>query len=197
VNERTPGPVDVATAAVVIGGLLILAMPNHGMSIVRVVIVTVAAAACLHAFVLNAPPTWWNSPFDRKAKWSARAPVTGELDWIRAGLAGRRQRIENGPPLPPGALRLLQPLIRVALEREGVDPGGDTGAATAHELLSPLTRAVLECKILTRPSRLRTLPSDERMTAEIVHRILDELESHAGRPAGPRSQTTTSTPPST
>jgi hypothetical protein len=193
VNERTPGPAHVATAAIVIGGVLILVMPQHGMSILRLVAVTVAAAACLHAFTVNAPPTWWKSPFDRGMRAGQRRQPE-ELDWIRAGLSGRRQQVVDGPPLPPGTLRLLQPLIRSALEQEGVDPDEADGGESAGALLSPLARGILVTQPLPRPTRAGTIGPDEWRTADAVQSVLDELARLDSGGCDPEPRTRTPDP---
>lgn len=175
-NERTLRPGNIAAAAVVMGGVLIIALPQHGLSIIRLVIVTVAAAAGLYALVLNAPATWWASPFDRKIRAGSKRHASDELDWIRSTLSGRRQRLENGPALPPEILRLLQPLIEVALEREGIDARDSAWPDSARRLLSAETWAVLTTEPLKWPPRHRTRRPDKRKTAELVHAILDELD---------------------
>lgn len=184
-NERTLRPGNLAAAAVVIGGVLVLALPQHGMSIVRLVIVTVAAGAGLYALALNAPATWWVSPFDRRGRRGKKGHASVEIDWIRSTLSGRRQRIENGPALPPEMLRLLQPLIRVALEREGIHPHDRGYPDAARRLLSAQTWAVLHSDPLNWPPRSRTLRPDKRKTAEAVHAILDELDLDPSRPISP------------
>lgn len=183
-NERTLRPGNVAAAAVVIGGVLVLALPQHAMSIVRLVLVTVAAGTGLYALALNAPATWWLSPFDRRRGAGSKGDASAEIDWIRSTMSGRRQRIENGSPLPPETLRLLRPLIRVALEREGVDPGDRTHPDSGRRPLSARTWAVLNSEPLEWRPRSRTLRADRRRTAEAVHAILDELDRLGASIAG-------------
>lgn len=170
-------PAEIAAAAVVIGGSLIVVWPQHGASLTRLIIATIAAAAGLYVFTVLAPPAWWTSPFDaRPGRGRRRGRSVDDVDWIRALMAGRRQPIENGPPLPPGMLRLLQPLIRSALEREGLDPverglHGPTRTAPA-----PLMRAVLAAEPLRHAPWFRTRRPDPRSVAAIVDDVLDDLD---------------------
>ena len=98
----------------------------------------------------------------------------------------------GAPALPPETLRALKPLIRVALN---LDPTDDRPPASARATLSPLTRAVLSTEPLERPPWYRTLPSDPRRVADVVHRVLDELDALAGGAHAPQP-TLTRTPTS-
>lgn len=121
-NERTLRPSSLAAAAALIGGVLLIALPQHAMSVVRLVIVTIAAGSAMYVLALHVPTTgWispfkWMSPFSRRSGEGRRHGRVGELDVLRASLAGRRQPVEGGPPLPPGTLRTLQPMIALALD---------------------------------------------------------------------------------
>jgi hypothetical protein len=184
VNERTLRPANIAAAAAVIGGVLVVLLPRHAMSIAQVVIVTIGAGAGLQALILNAPPTWWRSPFDRSVGSSGQTrPVFDETSWIRAVLSGRRQKIPNGPPLPPETLRVLQPLIRTALERQGIDPDDRRSRTAARTRLSATTLAILIAKPAKRATWLDTLRPDAHETARVVHDVLDELDRLDGRTA--------------
>lgn len=184
-SENILRPAHIAAAAVTIGGALAILLPQHGMSLVRLVIVTVAAAAGLYALTIQAPPAWWMSPFDRRHRRGRHGAGRDDVDWIRSTLAGRRQPIDGGPPLPPQALALLQPLIRTALDREGIDPGDGTAVDSTGTRLAPITIAVLAARPLTHPSRRRTLRPDERQTASAVDAVLDDLERLAAGGTGP------------
>lgn len=174
-NERTYRPANIAAAAVVIAGLLIVLAPQHAPSIVRLALVTVAAAAGLYALAMRAPPAWWVSPFEHLRMTAGRAE-SDEIGWIRAKLSAPRQRMADGTPLPPETVRLLQPLIESALQREGIAPA----EAAAGRLLSPRTRAVLTWQPPKRRLGL-SLRADPRATADIVHAVLNDLERLAGR----------------
>lgn len=178
-NERSLRPANVASAALVIGGVLLVALPRHALSIVQLVVVTAATAAALYALAANVPPTGWMSPF----KWmspfvptvrQARDEATAhETDSIRSKISGRRVRIAGGTPMPPETVRLLKPLIRSALD---VGPDDDLRAAARKARLSPLSWSVLACDIDPHPGWLGTVRADERRVAEVVHQVLDEIE---------------------
>jgi hypothetical protein len=191
-NERTLRPANIAAAAVVLGGALIVVLPQHGMSIVRIVIVTIAAGAGLYALALTSPPAWWRSPFDQLRE-PARQRRPDELDWIRSRLGGRRQRIMSDAALPRETVRLLQPLIGAALEREGLDPGD----RASRWLLSPLSRAVLTTDLEKRPHRLRMMRPDARSTAELVHAVLNDIDRIPIRARGTTPRIHTSPPRAT
>ncbi|MCA9739772.1 MAG: hypothetical protein KC645_19250, partial [Gemmatimonadetes bacterium] len=53
----------VTAAAIAIGGMVLLAAPQHAASIVKVVVATAAVAAGLHALSRSVPATGWMSPF--------------------------------------------------------------------------------------------------------------------------------------
>jgi hypothetical protein len=164
-------PGAIAAAAMVIGGVLIAALPQHAVSIIRLVIVTGAAGAALYVLVQRAPTAWWTSPLDRRRTGPRFA--NDEVDAIRTSFDGRRQPMAHGPPLPPETLRLLQPLIRGALE--GL--AATEGAETSTRRLSPATLAALQAEPLSHPPWRSTVQPDARATAAAVHRILDDIEA--------------------
>lgn len=182
-NERALRPDNVAAAAVLIGGLLLIVLPQHAMSIVRVVIVTIAIATALYVLVVHVPPTGWispfkgMSPFNRMTAGRRRRRRVGELDLIRSSLADRRQAIDGAPALPPAVLRMLQPLITSALD---LDPRDGRAMKSARARLSPLTLAVLEADPLRRASWFRTLRADPREVAKTVDQVLDDLDLLTG-----------------
>lgn len=185
-NPRTLRFGNLAAAAVLIGGVLVAVLPQYAMSVVQLVIVTVATAAALYALIAIVPVTWWRSPFDRSGRPGRKLRGSDELDLIRSKLSGRRHPIENGRPLPPGALHLMKPLIRVALERENVDPDAEAHRASARALLSPLTWAIFTSDPSRRPHWFRTFRSKEREVADIVHAVLDDLDRLASGGEPPR-----------
>lgn len=174
-NERTLRPGNIAAAATVIGGALIMLLPQHALSITGLTIATIAAAAGLYTLAVNAPPAWWRSPFDGSGH-GRRPEETDEIERIRVRLSGRRQRIARDTALPPEALRLLQPLVNVALERAGIDTDDEQSAATTRGLVSPLTWAVHTTEVLERPGWTATVRPDARHAADVVHRVLDDLD---------------------
>jgi len=178
-NPRALRPANVSAAAVLIGGVLTLALPQHAMSIFRLVILTAAASAGLYALAVNVPPTGWLSPFKWMAPFNRAVHSEGhersldELALIRSWLLGRRQRVGEAPPMPPSMLRILQPLVASALE---VSPGDEARWLAARERVSPTTRAVLTTAPLHRPGWLRTLRGDGAAVAAVVNRVLDDLD---------------------
>lgn len=197
-NERVLAPANVAAAALVIAGAAVVLVPRHAPTIARVLVVGVAAAAAIHALVASAPPTWWPSPFDRGMPDDGEEEGPDELAWIRGSMARRRQRIGYGPPVPPDTLRLLKPLVEAALQREGLDVADGAERADRAEresvrvLLSPLTWSILTADPMARPGWFRTVRSDQREVAGVVHAVLDELEGLAdGRaPSPPQVEST-------
>jgi hypothetical protein len=169
-NEQILRPGGIALAALVIGGVLIAIWPQYAMSFVRLVVLTVAAAAGLYAVGIHTPPTWWRSPFDRGRRARKRRG-SDELARIRSDLAGWRQRFGYPLALPPAVLRRLRPLIRSTLEREGFDPEEPSAA-----VLSPLGQAVLASAELERPRWYRLVPPDGLAAANAVNDLLDELD---------------------
>ncbi|HEX6363634.1 MAG TPA: hypothetical protein VFZ93_11790 [Albitalea sp.] len=165
-NEHALRPGFMAAAAVALAGVLIVLLPQHAASIARLAVVTLAASAGLYALAVHAPAAWWRSPFDRHADDAPRARSADEVEWIRSTLNARRQPVANGPDLPPQTLRFLQPLIRAALERHGVEA----------DHLAPRTRAVLDARPLDHAPWYRTHGPDGRAVADVVHSILDELD---------------------
>lgn len=165
-------PGSVAAATAVICGLLVAAFPEYALTVLQLGVVTVAVALALHALAVNVPEwgavRWLLSPFNRRPAVRPAAERSDDLDRIRRGLSRRRQRIPGGPPLTPEALRVLKRLVRVALERRGVEPDRPD--------LSPLTRAILESEPLGWRGWYGTLRPDEKQVAEVVHHVLDDLE---------------------
>lgn len=178
-NEHFIRPRNVAAAAVVIGGVLIIALPQYTLSIVQIVIVAGSVVAGIYALEVNVPTTgWispfkWMSPFSRGAHPGKKSATPDEIRSILSKLTGWRQTLEHGPPMPPEALNLLRPLIRAGLD---LDAENETDLAAARSVLSPLTWAVLTSDQSRQPYWFQMLPPNKREVAEAVHHILDELE---------------------
>lgn len=184
-SERRLGPWDVAAAALVIGGAITMLMPQYGASVLRLVIVTAAAAACVHALTLNVPVTW-SSPFDGATRKRSGTPThTDGVEWTRSRLSARRQTMAKGPPLPPEILRILQPLIRTSIGQNDPYVEDRKHAARFRRALSPLTWAVLNADGLKQPHWFQTRWPNPREVATVVHRVLDDLESLAAGGGGP------------
>lgn len=174
-----PGPIRFAAAAATLGGALIVFLPEHAPGIVQLVLVSVAAGAGLHALSSHVPQTgWlspfkWLSPFADPARPTRRRHGSDEMHSIRSRLAGRRQTVPGCAPLPPDAIRLLQPVIAGAL---GVDPSNRRQMTRARDRLSTSTWSILTAEPLARPYWFRTLRPNQWEAAEVVHDVLDELE---------------------
>ena len=175
-SEGILRPGHVASAALVIGGVLVFLMPERSLSIAQLVVMTAAAATGLWALAVNAPFAWWTSPFDAKGAPAGERYGSEEVETIRATLSGRRQPLAGAPPLPGEAMRLLEPLIRVALERKGLDPRSEEDLNSVRDLLSPVSWAILTSEPLTWPRWHKTRRPDEGQVAEAVHQVLDDLE---------------------
>lgn len=179
-NARNLWPANTAAAALFIGGVLVVLFPEAVPSVVRLVIVTIAATAGLYALAVNSPPAW-GSPFNGGTRRRGqRGP--GDIAWIRGRLAGWRLRVGPAPPMPRDVLRMLRPLIVTALQRQGVDPEDARGREAARRLLSPLCWAVLAGRPRSGLAGLPTDLPDRRRVAELVHRVLDELDG-LGQPS--------------
>jgi hypothetical protein len=174
-NARNLRPANTAAAALVIGGVLVVMLPQHAPSILRVVIVTIAATTGLYALAVNSPPAW-GSPFQRGIRWRRGARGPGEVAWIRSRLWGWRRRVGRAPALPREVRDMLRPLVVTALQRQGVDPHDDAGRATARRLLSPLSWAVLTGESRGPLAWLQARPPNRRRVAGLVHRVLDDLD---------------------
>jgi hypothetical protein len=188
-NERTLRLGNVAAGAVVIGGVLVVAMPREAVSILQLVIATVAVAGGLYALALHVPPSgWmspfkWMSPFNQKVRRETGHHRLHETDSIRSKLSNRRQPVADGPPMPPEILLLLKPLIRTALN---LDPDERSDPAAARKRLSPLTWAVLTSAPLREPHWYQTLRPDEREVTDVVHHVLDDIDHLAEGTVAPR-----------
>ena len=175
-------PLQVAAAALALGGILVLLNPDRTPTVVQIVLVTIAAAAALRVPLVSLPVIWWSSPFDRDAGDGDPAP--DEVGAIRARIAGRRQRVLHGPPLPPDVVRQLRGMIRRALDRDGIDPDTEEGLLEARTRLSARAWGILVCPVESRTSRLRTLRPDPEAVARAVHAVLDEIEVLTGPATG-------------
>lgn len=179
-SESALRPGSIVAAAVMIGGLIVVLFPQHGVTVVQVVVVTAAAAVGLFALAVTVPEwsavRWLMSPFNRTGRAEPERRAPHELERIRWRLSRRRQRIRDGTPLPPEVLRLLQRLVRVALERKGLDPNREAHLETIRRRVTPLTWAVLSSEPMGWKHWYQTLWGNERQVAEVVHGVLDDLD---------------------
>lgn len=193
-NEGILRPGNVVSAALVIAGVLVFVMPQRSLSIVQIVILTVAGAVALHALAVNAPSAWWTSPFDGGPTQPREARRSEEVEALRSTLSGRRQPLGHAPPMPGETIRLLEPLIGVAMERRGLDPKNPEHLSSVRSLLSPVSWAVLASEPLTWPRWHKTRRPDEGAVAEAVHLVLDDLESLSPRNRAPAPDIETPNP---
>lgn len=174
---------NVAAAAVVIGGLLVLVAPRYALTIVQLVVVTIAISAGLHALAANVPPTGWISPFKWMAPFNqalrdgATGPVPDELRAIRSHFGGWRRPFEPGPALPDSTVRLLRPLIRAGLDLDL----GERRRDQARGRVSARSWALLDADPADRPRWYLPVPPDARTVARAVHEVLDDLDRLHGR----------------
>lgn len=192
--ERRWGAASVAAGALVVAGVAMAAVPQHAVSIARVLLVAVAVGAVAEAVAallgtvearqpdLTAPP----SPFettDRPARFVRDQPaslsrVRGEIGHgvVRADLAALSS-------LPAQRLRTI---AAVTLEREGIDMADPAHAdALQARLSSQAVAAITADRTLRRrpgqPVHPRRSASAEEVAATI-HAVLDELD----RPPAPQ-----------
>lgn len=166
-------------APIVFGGGAMVVFPQYAVSIIQLVIVTIAVLASVSALALNVPPTgWmspfkWMSPFGESANRKRRGKSLDQIRLIRSSLRGWRQPIQYGPPMPPAALRLLRPLIWEALDLGSED---EWVLQLAQARLSPLSWAVLESGFSRRPLWFSWSPPNRREVSEAILTILDEVD---------------------
>lgn len=189
-NDQPIRPGSVAAAAVVIGGILIIALPQYTLSIVQIVMVAGAVVAGIYALEVSVPTTGWMSPFkwmspfgrgDQPGRKGAKAD---EVRSIRSRLTGWRQPIQHGPPMPPEALAILRPIIRASLD---LDTDDDAGLDSARSVLSPLTWGVLTSDRSRQPYWFQMLPPKKGEVAEAVHHVLDEIDRLGGGNGDPHA----------
>ncbi|MGI9628241.1 MAG: hypothetical protein ACR2QM_15515 [Longimicrobiales bacterium] len=175
-------PRDVASGALLLGGIYVLLFPHHALSVLRVTIVTLAAATGAYALLVTAPTAWWTSPFERKRRAAIANTGSEELDSIRSMFSGRRQAIEGGPTLPPQTMRLLTPLIEGALDRAGLDLDKEADRDRAKAAVSAPTWAILTEEPLMWPRWYQTKRPNEREVSRIVQGVLDDLDRLSDNP---------------
>lgn len=185
---------SVAAGAVVVAGVAVAIVPQHAVSILGVLLATVAgctvvgAASVLAATIdLRQPdPSGSRSPFEittTRARFHREQPaslsrVRGELitSTVRADLA----------PLSALPARRLKAIAATTLEREGLDLADPAHAEAWRARLSPHALAAITAeRTLTRqpgrPVHPRRSASAEEVAAT-VHAVLDELD----RPPAPQ-----------
>ena len=178
-NRNKVPPGQVAGAVLAIGAVLLIVFPAHALSVVQLVVMAWAAIAGLHAVDELAPSSWWASPFDGEERPRQIRVHHDQLSFTESTFSGRRQTLEHGPPLPPATLRLLKPLIAVALSREHLDPEIPAHRDRARRRLSPQTWAVWSADPVLATSWWSTRRPDPREVARAVEDVLDDLDRFA------------------
>jgi hypothetical protein len=187
----------LAAAAVVVAGAAVAVVPQHTLSIVRVLVATVAVVALVAALVTrlrgidqagpDARPT--RSPFEstterrrtRRDQPASLARVRGEIGdgVVRADLA----------PLSTLAARRLATVVTTALEREGLDVRDPAHQAAVRARLSPQALAAITAdRAFRRPSGAAPHPRRSASAQEIaatIHAVLDEVERPQTPPGAP------------
>lgn len=183
---RVPA-VSVVLGAIAAAGVAMAVVPQHALSIVRVliaataVIVLVWAAAEALARVERVPdPDLVRSPFDttiQRRRFHRDRPA--DLDRVRGELHAGTVRADVAPLSPLAARRLLS-IANVALGRLGLDLDDPAHADAVRARLSPRVLATITADRSARrhgggyahPRR----PASPAEVAATVHTVLDELE---------------------
>ena len=198
-TERALAPGNVAAGALFVGGVVLVALPYHVLSILQVMVVAAAVSVGLYALARNVPqsgwlfPFKWLSPFSPDAHRRIRGHRTAALDELGTRMGDRRLPVENAPALPPVILRELRALIAGALD---VDPGDAAAVASARDRVSPLTHAILASAPVERTTWFRTLRPHRTQTAAVVHRVMDDLDRIMGSEPQPPASASSLNPTS-
>lgn len=191
-TEGALRPTNVAAGGLTLAGILMIAIPDHVLSIVQVTIVAIAAAAGVYALAAHLPaggwisPFKWGSPFGQATHVARTRHPAHEIDLIAQRMSGVRYELDEVlPPLPPKTLRLLQRLVRSALDLDP-DVQPDQGD---RERVTSLAWAVLHAEVPTGPVwrrwRRARLPSP-REVASVADRLVNDLDRLA-EPQAPDS----------
>ena len=179
---RTLPAANTIAATLLIGGALLVLLPERAVAILQLMLASVAVAAAVHVLVIVVPEwsgglSW--SPFAGGRRPEVQVTESKEVDRIRAMLSGRRQKLGHGSAVPPETVHLLTPVIRSALEREGLDPDDPDRSEVARAAVSPLTWSVLRTEPQNWLPWYRGRRASDAATAEVVHHVLDDLERFA------------------
>jgi hypothetical protein len=182
----------VAAGAVIAAGVATVVVPQHAVSIGRVLLAALGAIALAGAGVAvlgrvdpaaSAVPA--ASPFERatvRRRFHRDRPAS--LTRIRGEITQHTVRADVAP-LSALPARRLRTVADTVLEREGLDLSDGPAGAAARERLTPAAVTALTADRSLRPVRGR--PTHPRRTASAleiaatIHAVLDELE----RPPGP------------
>lgn len=183
-NASNLHPVNLIAAGVLIAGTLIILLPQHAVSVISVTVAGVAAAVSIHLLVTNTKGLregpWWRdmSPFTRARARTNPRNVPRDLERVRSMLGRTRHRGSNHAPLPFEVERALSRTIRIALDRERLNPFDPAQSELVRRTLSPLTWSLLheDQGSEGQGRRQRMLQPDEKGVAEVVHQVLDDLD---------------------
>lgn len=176
-------PAAVASAGVVLAGIITLAAPRYALGALQLALATGAAAMALHVLARQVPPTGWMAPFTWMSPFAtptgSERSAGGQDDVVtlRKKITGRRQRIAGGPALPPDLVRLMKPLIGSALH---LDPDHPDALRRARERSSALLCSILAAEPARGLARLRTMRPDPVAVAGVLGAVLDELHLAEG-----------------
>lgn len=197
VTQRSLQAPGVAAAGVMFGGLAMVVVPQHALTIAQLMVMTAAVAAALHvlfAVVLSetssgprdaGPYGRWarlSSPFRRVRLPEEARSEPPEVERTRNYLSGQRLVYATAglPPLPPEVVRRLARSLRVSFVQRGVD----LREPAQQGALSPLSRAVLVAeqeeqsrgKERGRRHRPRYQAADNAQVSSVVHAVLDDID---------------------
>lgn len=164
----------MVSAALVLGGLLLILSPRNALSIGQLAVATMAASGALFVVVRQLKPAVWMTPFNPRDRPASSSSDRSEIDRLQTRLAGDRVKVGPGLSLPPEVVRVLQPIVRSELEAARGAPG--------HARPSPALQAILRFESPDARPRERGRRGDERAVAEVVHQILDELDALQASP---------------
>lgn len=179
--------VSIVLGAVAAAGVAMAVVPQHALSIVRVLIAATAVTALVWAVaevlgrVERSPdPELVRSPFDtttQRRRFHRDRPA--DLDRVRGELHASTVRADVAP-LSPLAARRLRAIADVVLGRDGLDIDDPAHADAVRSRLSPQALATITADRSTRrPGGAPAHPRRQASPAEVaatVHAVLDELE---------------------
>lgn len=170
----------VAAQVAIVGGLLI-AVPQHTASIVRLGLAAVAASAAAvtakRTFATMPGEPARTSPLDRTAQPPVPALDPPGLATARRAITGATVVRADTPPLSTDAWQRLVMSALVTLHGRGIDIDNPRTRDAARRLLSGDAWRTITAPVPHHLSRdLPTRPGDGAEIAATVHTLLDELD---------------------
>jgi hypothetical protein len=166
----------VAAAGLVVAGGLIVLLPQHTTTLLRLLLATIAVAMlALVVYASRLRADLFDSVFERDGRGGRlRSYAVPGLPAIEGSL--RELTVPaHGTPLPPGTRRRLFSLATSVLDRDGLDLSDPAQLELARARVSPLTWTVIMDELRPGPppkGRRRVSPA---ASAELVHAVLDDL----------------------